>query len=120
MAKYTCDIPGLEDNFIELSDSWSRREVRDFYQFKDTEYLALLQSKLVACHLARPGAEPLTEPVAFDADVMDTLDMRIVHWVAGVPVAHVAGLGNLGEAPWARLFVSIETKTDQASSAQQP
>lgn len=118
MAVYQCDIPGLEDNFIELSDFWSRREVRDFYTFKDESYLALLQSKLIACRLSRPGALPLTEPVAFDADMMDALDMRIVYWVATVPVAHVAGLGNLGNALARRLSASIGTNSNQASADQ--
>jgi hypothetical protein len=103
---YKCDIPGLEDNFIELSDSWSRKEVRSFWELKDDVYLALLQSKLIACHLARPGDTPITEPVAFTAEVLDTLDWRIVRWASTVPVAHVQALGELGEALGRRLFGS--------------
>lgn len=115
--KYCCDIEGLEDNFIEMSDSWSRKEVRVLWDLQGAEYMALLQSKLISCRLTRPGDEPLTEPTAFLEEVADTLDWRIWRWLSSVPTKHVQSVGELGEASGRRLFVSTETNSEPASDA---
>lgn len=118
--RYECDIPGLEDNFIELSDGWTRKEVRSFWEFQGAEYLALVLSKLIACHLTRPGQEHVTQPVALTSDLLDELDIRLVHWVSSVPVKHVSELGSLGEACGRRLFASTETNSEAESAAPTP
>jgi hypothetical protein len=118
--KYTCDLPELKECFIELSDSWTRKEVRSFWEFEGPAYLALVLSKLTAVHLVRPGQEPITEPVEFSAAVLDELDMRLVRWVSSVPVKHVSELGSLGEACGRRLFASTETNLETESAAPTP
>lgn len=114
MAKYTCDQAGFEDNYIELSDTWTRREVRDFYQFNGADYLALIAKKVVTCHLVCPGGEPIVDGSGFTDDGLDRIDYRVYGWVVDLPVKHVADLGELSLACGRRLFVTTETKTTQA------
>lgn len=113
MAKYTCDLPGLEDNFVEFSDSWSRKQLREFLELRGEDYVNLVFSKLTACYLVCPDAEPITEPVKLDDETLDAVDMRLVGWLKDVPVRHVVNLQDVGEALRLRLFVSTETKKSQ-------
>ena len=50
-----CTLPGLEGNWIDLSDTWSRAEIMAFYpailQGNDEVTLPLLQRKLSGVHL---------------------------------------------------------------------
>lgn len=105
--RYTCDIPGLEDNTLELSDAWSRAEVRQFWQYQgeDAEgYMALIQHKILAMNLTCIDAEPLTTADQFTSDNLDRLDFRAFEWLRWVPITHVRKLGELGEAARLRLF----------------
>lgn len=98
-----CDIPGLEHNFIEFSDAWSRAERVQFGQFGDG-WLALIASKTVAVHMDRPGKEPLTTLDNVTDEILDEVDWRVYRWFTFTPRAHIEGLDNLGEASRRRLL----------------
>jgi len=106
--RYCCDLPGFEDNFIELSDVWSRKQVKSFWQFEGEAYMALLKTKVVSCNLACPDGPPITEAFLFTEEGLEQVDFRIYHWVVNVPVKHVSELGTLSLACGRRLFASTE------------
>ncbi len=109
--KYDCDIPGLEHNFIELRDDWSRGQVREFWTAKGEEYIALIAKKITAAHLDVPDGEPLTSGEQLTVDALDTVDSRVFQWFMVVPVAHVQALGDMGEAARRRLLSSTGEST---------
>lgn len=107
IMRYICDIPGLESDYVELSDAWSRAEVRQFWKFQGEDadaFMALIQRKIVAMHLSLVDAEPLTTADQFTSDNLDLLDYRAFEWLRWVPLTHVRRLGELGEAARLRLF----------------
>lgn len=109
--KYQCDIPGLEHNFIELRDDWSRGQVREFWTAKGEEYFALVAKKTTACHLDVPDGEPITSVEQFTLDAIDTIDSRVFQWFMMVPSAHINALGEMGEAARRRLLSSTGEST---------
>lgn len=116
--RYSCDIPGLEDCFVEFSDQWTRKQAREFYDLKDDAYLDLVSSKVVDSRLACPDADPITGKFRLDAETMDRIDFRLVTWLSTLPNRHVGQLGELSLALARRLYVS--TETTQADAAQTP
>lgn len=116
--KYQCDIPGLEDCFVEFSDQWSRKQARDFFEAKDDVYLDLVQSKIIDSRLDCPDGEPVTGQFRLDAETLDRIDFRLVIWLSTMPLVHVQSLGSLGEALARRSFVSTETSQAEAAPTQ--
>lgn len=118
--RYQCDIPGLEQCFVEFSDHWSRKEVRDYFNTKGRAYLDLLEKKMTGAFLICPDNAPIETAFRLDDETLDKLDIRLVHWVASVPFKHVQGLGELGEALALRLFGFTGANSDQATDAPMP
>lgn len=116
--RYTCDIPGLTDCFVEFSDQWTRKQARDFYDVKDDAYLDLVASKVVDSYLACPDAEPITGKFRLDAETLDKIDFRLVTWLATLPNYHVGQLGELSLASARRQYGSTETNQADAAQAQ--
>lgn len=118
--RYECDIAGLESDYIELSDSWSRAEVRAFWAMTSrdgADYGALMRRKLIALHLTCVDAEPLTTVEQFTEDNLEMLDMRAFQWLSFVPVAHVTRLGTLGETTRLRLFGNAGESAAQVNNS---
>lgn len=120
--KYQCDIPGLEHCFWQLSDRWSTKQVIDFWD--DTQapadYHALICKKTEAIYLECIDQPPITQPVALDKTAVEAIDRRLLEWVRGVPLRHVKGLGDLGEASRLRLFGITAANLAQDSDHQEP
>ena len=79
-----CTIDGLDDNWLQLSDTWSRREMRAWYtavlQADESTWLPILQSKLLGVHMRLIDGTPIA-----DADVLieqlDNMDVRLTRWL---------------------------------------
>lgn len=129
--KYECDSPGLKDNFVEFSDSWSRAQTRatwtawgDIPEGKvsdeeavaaEEELLATLRPKIISLHLACPDAEPITDPADLTPARTEQMDQRVYLWWVNVWLVHLRDLANLGNALGRRLFDTSEAKQDKAT-----
>lgn len=117
--RYECDEPAFAGDYVELSDSWSRAQVRaiwasipdDGIAQGDAEelFLALLRPKVLSVHLTCVDAQPITmasELVPWRTEQMDT---RLYGWFGAVWVRHLSGLADLGNALRRKLFVISDT-----------
>jgi hypothetical protein len=102
--RYQCDIPGLENNFVEFSDAWSRAQRRALRQLNGDTWLQLLAGNVIAIHLDCPDGEPLTTLEGVTNEMFEAVDMRVWDWFQFVPIAHVHNLDNLGETSGRRLL----------------
>jgi hypothetical protein len=105
--KYSCDIEGLEHNYIELSDVWSRKQATEFLTADSDKYLALLKAKIIALSLDCVEGPPVTSAEDLTDDALDDLDMRVFHWLKIIPRGHVQNVLNLGEASGRRSYVTV-------------
>lgn len=118
-----CDVPGYEHCYIEMSERWTRREMRDFWQLQGEEYLALIARKTVSLRLqvSDLGGDLLTDPADLTEAALDRLDYLLFSWFNTVPIIAVQELQRLGEATRRRLYVragdsaALETATPTAS-----
>lgn len=95
-VRFAVTVPGLESDWVEVSEVWTRREVKAVLEADEQALVGFLQTKLTGCHLTRPGADPLEEPGQIDADSLDELDLRLVDFLGTVLVQATAHLRSLG------------------------
>lgn len=103
--RYTSNVPGFESNFLEVSEHWTRKEVRQFYAVKGEEYLKLIRSKLVAIHLDTESGVPIDTPDKFTDENTDGVDYLVWRWVSIALNRGIDDLYALGEET-ARLWLA--------------
>lgn len=125
--KYCCDVPGLEHNFIEFSDRWSKAERQAFRTLggsddkaKHEEWLTLYRSKIVALHLDCIGAEPITTPDHITDEYIDRMDLVVFEWLKYVGGAHLDHLSSLGKVTGLRLYAANGDSAAQAKQSPMP
>ncbi len=94
--RYYCDIPGLEDNWVEVSEVWTLREVRAMLAATGDEYYDLLHGKIEACHIERLGGEAITDPADITDEALEDVDLRLVDFLGGALPRAVEHLRSLG------------------------
>lgn len=112
-----CTEPGFEGNFIELSDVWTRGEMRRFWR-KETndedrrEWLSLLQGKITAIHLEAVNGDPITRADQYTDEELERIDNRLWLWVQSALLKAVMDVNDLGNALRRRLWDTSGEKTD--------
>jgi hypothetical protein len=86
----------LEDNWIEVSEVWSRGELRDYTSLKGDAFVALWRRKVTAVNLVTVGGETIDEPGAVH-DRLDDLDLRLLGFITAAPLEATSHLLVLGE-----------------------
>lgn len=115
--RYTCDIPGFEDNYIELSERWTRREMATSRTATGDAYFALLQRKVTAIYLSRVDEatgnpiDPIDNPSAFTTEAVDAVDYMVWRWVAYAVRRGLDDLYSLGEESARRWSSALDTAT---------
>jgi hypothetical protein len=101
--RYYCNIEGLEANWIEVSERWTRREAVDYGTGRGTDHEFLwLRRKVVACHLVKDEVS-LTDPEALAPEWFDDADLRLWGFVCGVlgqTLRDLRTLGNMSGRLW--------------------
>lgn len=114
-----CTTPGLEANWVEVDEVWTRRELQAFTRLAGDEYWALWARKVTACHLVLADGAVVEDPTALSAR-LDDLDIRLLRWLASAVLTATQYLLNLGETS-ARLSlngvgVAVPTMTPTTSN----
>lgn len=115
--RYQCDIPGFEDNFFDLSERWTRGEVKAFFAETGEPYLALIRAKLTAIHLAaEPPTGAITTPEQLTSAATDDIDLAVWKWFSTAINRGVDDLYRLGEAHASRWLSAQGTTTTRDGS----
>lgn len=100
MIKFTCDIDGLRDNWIGMSETWTQRESKEAEEAMGkgwTEYLALLSKKIEACNLIT-GNGTIDDFADVTEESLDDMDLRLVGFIGGMlqqTITRLRALGNV-------------------------
>lgn len=119
MARYDCDIPGFDDAFVEMSDRWTRGELRRFWEAKGAEYLTMVGDKITSLYLPTATGEAIDDPEKLTEDNLDDIDIILWQWFSNVPIAHIGTLNSLGETAGRRLFNISDLKNSETTDAQE-
>lgn len=112
-----CTIPGFEHCFVELSDRWTRKEMRTFRSAGTEEAMTLLKRKIVGVYLECADGQHITAPDQMTDERLDEVDSQVYLWIPGALMVGLAELENLGFRTGLRQFATTgETSTQKTSS----
>lgn len=114
--KYQCDIPGFEDCFVEISERWTRKELRLYFSAKGDEYVTFMQTKISSIYLETTG-EPIDEPGKLTLEASEDVDIALWKWLSTALTRGVDDMLSLGEAH-ARRWLSEQDKLTTAPDNQ--
>lgn len=100
--KYFSGLAGFEECFIEVSDSWTMREVRDLTDGGEIEYFDFFHKKVDSMFLKDSNGKEFTNPREIKVEDMDDFDVALVGFFGGILSNHVRrrkSLGNLNVLP---------------------
>lgn len=82
--RIACAAAGLTDAWVEISEVWSRNDLRRVTTAEGPEFLTLLARKVTACYLPDDGTGLIvTEPARLAEEaLLDDLDGRLVSFLA--------------------------------------
>ena len=105
--RYDCkDFSGA---FVEFSDAWTRKEFKRVFDSDPAAYLALVQSKVVACYLPTLEGDAINSPDMLTADRIEDVDVRLWTWFSNAVIKAVSDVAKLGEVVAASLWSGTET-----------
>jgi hypothetical protein len=90
-----CDIEGLQDNWVDVADAWTRKEFRQMVESDGADFLEMFHAKVTGCHI-ESGDESIDDPAGITEDALDDIDMRLVGFLGSVLVTACVGLRSLG------------------------
>lgn len=96
--KYFSGVAGFEDCFIEVSDKWTMREVRDLTDSDEIAYFDFFHKKVESMFLKDSNGKEFTNPREIQATDMDDFDIALIGFFGGILSLHVRkrkSLGNL-------------------------
>ena len=97
--RYTCDEPGLDGNWLDISEAWTLRERREFWETaSDEAILDWARRKVDACHIVTANGAVIDQGAGLTLTGLDDVDLRVVGFIGRALVEAVASLGNLGNA----------------------
>ena len=100
--KYFSGLEGYEDCFIEVSDNWTMREVRDLTDGGEVEYFDFFHKKVDSMLLKDSTGKEFTNPREITVEDMDDFNVALVGFFGGILSNHVRrrkSLGNLNVLP---------------------
>lgn len=96
--RYFCDIEGLTENWVDVSEVWTRREYDLVFEAAYQEnWMEWFGKKATACHIVA-GEVVLTDPAVLNDETLADADLRLWGFLGGVLVRAAWELKNLGNA----------------------
>jgi len=96
--KYHCEIEGLEANYVEVVEIWTRAELRDLVEADESNMLGWLQLKIEGCRLETVAGRIVEKGSEINEDLLDELDLRLLQFLGTVLLqagVYLRSLGNL-------------------------
>lgn len=95
-VKYFSEIEGYEDNFIEVTDKWTVKEMRSLADSEEAEYFELFRKKVEAMFVKDTEGVEFTNPREFSPENIINFDVAIAGFVGSILPIHVRKRRNLG------------------------
>jgi hypothetical protein len=89
-------VEGFEDNWIEVTDAWTRTETSAYGTLTGDQFIDLWKRKVIGCHLTL-GDGSLADDPALVYDLIGDFDERLIGLIRLGPVRAIRHLRTLGE-----------------------
>jgi hypothetical protein len=96
MARVTCTTEGFTDNWIEFSETWTRRDRQELDQADVESVLACLRRKATACHIILSDGSVIDDVEMLTDDGLSNADLQVWGFVLGSLFRLTGALQSLG------------------------
>jgi len=96
MARVTCTTEGFTDNWVELSENWTRREVKELDAANVAGVMAILRTRASDCNILLSDGTVITDPQQLAEEYLDACDQQVWGFILGCQFREVAALQALG------------------------
>lgn len=96
--RYECRIEGLEHNWVEVDERWTRAEVNALNSAGEKETLALFHKKALACSITAEDGEIVTDPKQLTAEFLDKVRIELIGFIGAVLPVATRKLQSMGNA----------------------
>lgn len=94
--KYFCEMEGYTDCFVEVTDKWTMKELREMVDGDEKTYFSYINSKVEAMLLRDTTGKEFTNPKEFTADDVGEFDVFVAGFIGSVLPLHVRKRKSLG------------------------
>jgi len=94
--KYFSEMTGYEDNFIEVTDKWTVKEMRQLADSPEDEYLEIFRTKVDAMFLKDAEGKEFTNPRTLAKEDLEGFDVALGGFIGSILPIHVRKRRNLG------------------------
>lgn len=115
-----CNIPGFEHCYLELSDRWTRKEMREFRTERISDQMKLFMSKIVGVHLDCADGNHITAPDQMTDERLDEVDSQVYLWMPGAIMVGLREIENLGFRTGLRQFATTGETSTQTKPSPTP
>lgn len=96
MARVTCTTEGFTDNWIEISETWTRRDRQELDQADVESVLSSLRRKATACHIVLSDGTTIDDVEMLTDDGLIDADLQVWGFVLGSQFRATGALQSLG------------------------
>lgn len=97
-----CTEPGFEQNWVEVSERWTRRETANLWAVAGEELFAIIREKTTACHVVPVVGDPITDPQLLTPENLMDCDETVLSFLGGAltrTIAERRRIGNFSGRP---------------------
>lgn len=91
-----CSIEGFEQCYLEISDRWTRKEMRDFRTANLADTIDLFKAKITGVHIECADGNHITTVEQMTDERLDQVDSRVYFWMPGALTQGLKELETLG------------------------
>jgi len=115
--RFICNIPGLEQNWVEFSEVWTRREGKELFDLPEkAAFDKFFPLKATACNLEQVDSVVVfTDPQAVKYDGLDDMDARVFGFLSRALFSAYLETQRLGNAS---ALLSTDTPAGMAAQRQ--
>ena len=94
--KYFSEMPGCEDQFIEVTDAWTVKEMRALADSDEKEYFVIFAKKVESMFLKDSEGKEFTNPRELTPEDLENFDVAVGGFIGSILPIHVRKRRNLG------------------------
>ena len=97
--RYHCGLQGLEQNWVDVSEVWTRREIVELFENSKDPAMAEIywHKKILACHFERIVGPAIDDPALLLSDLVDDeVDVRLWDFLSSVLFMACTAVRSLG------------------------
>lgn len=111
MAKYYLELEEYKDCFVEVTDKWTMKEVKELTSSTEENYFDIFKKKVESIYIRDVDGNELRDVNMLNEEFLDNVDVAVSGFLGMVLVRHVRDRRSLGGLSVRPSSTTLESKT---------